>query len=115
MTTGAARPATSGTATVATHAGRHEAAQPGSPITGITGEFLDTLDHSDDVADLPGLDCDGDDPAAPPADSDDASAPQLPVTGISLTIPVLIGVISVTAGALMLTATRSRTEQATQG
>lgn len=84
-------------------------------ITGITGEFLDTLDHSDDVADLPGLDCDGDDPAAPPADSDDASAPQLPVTGISLTIPVLIGVISVTAGALMLTATRSRTEQATQG
>ena len=36
MTTGAARPATSGTATVAPHAGRHEAAQPGSPFTGVS-------------------------------------------------------------------------------
>ena len=36
MTTGAARPATSGTATVAPHPGRHEAAQPGSPLTGIS-------------------------------------------------------------------------------
>ena len=79
-------------------------------VTGITGEFLDTLDSSDDTAELPGLDCGTGTVPSDDESTDAAGAPvaQLPVTGSALTIPVIAGVLALLVGATLLVATRRR-------
>ncbi|MFD0558908.1 LPXTG-motif cell wall-anchored protein [Stackebrandtia endophytica] len=91
--------------------------QPGNAImataqsvTGLTGEFLDTLDFSDDTAELPGLDCGSETTPSEGEATDAAGGPvaQLPVTGSSLTIPVMAGVLALLVGATLLVVSRRR-------
>ncbi|GAA4898289.1 hypothetical protein LX16_0958 [Stackebrandtia albiflava] len=83
-------------------------------LTGITGEGLVGLDHSDDTDALPGLDCDGpSEPGESPAPEEPGTSPSarpdesvLPVTGGSWGLPLMLGAALVVVGVVLAALTR---------
>lgn len=85
-------------------------------IPAVTGEGLLELDPSDDTAELPVLDCDGDGngdgngSGNGNGSGDGDTAGKLPVTGNSLTWPIVLGAATVLTGAgLVLISRRAKT------